>query len=420
MAQARVGKGVLTRMTNRIRGILISVSLIVIFYLVVGAVLGKNEDPSEKTYRDLGVYSEVLNRIKQEYVTEPDLHKVTDGAIRGLLESLDPYSTYLTPEQYQQYLQHPDPGPASVGVFLSKRLGYCTVVAVLPGSPAEKAGLKAGDLVDTIAKTPARELSVLQIEWLLAGEPGTNVTVSVVREARGDPEDITITRAVLNYPPVIAKMLEDGTGYLRVATFNRGMAREISAKVKELQAQGARKIVLDLRNCAGGQVQEAVDTASYFMDKGLVTYLSGQRYPRQDVEVHPSGPVCHVPLVVLINQSTAGPSEILAAAIMGNKRGEVVGVRSFGVGVFQKTVPVGDGSALLLAVAKYYGPNGKAIHDNGVTPTVVQAATAAGDENADDDSQPQEPENFGGKDDLQLHKALEILNQSGDATKAAA
>jgi carboxyl-terminal processing protease len=272
--------------------------------------------------------------------------------------------------------------------------------------------------VDSIANTPARELSVLQIERLLAGEPGTTVTVTVVREARGDPQDITVTRGILNYPPVIAKMLEDGTGYLRVATFNKGMAREISVKVKELQAQGARKIVLDLRNCAGGDVQEAIDASSYFLDKGLVTYISGQRFPRQDVEAHPTGAVCQLPLAVLINQSTAGPSEILASAILGNKRGEVVGVRSFGVGVFQKTIPVGDGSALLLAVAKYYGPDGKAIHDNGVTPTVVQQAGTDA-ENADEDGQPQEPENFGGKDDLQLRKALEILNQAAAVPRAA-
>ena len=126
-------------MTNRIRATLISISIVLMSYVVVGGLLGKSETSSEKTYRDLGVYSEVLNRIKQEYVTDPDLKKVTDGAIRGLLESLDPYSTYLSPDQYQDYLQHPDPGPAGVGIFVSKRMGYATVVAVLPGSPAEKA-----------------------------------------------------------------------------------------------------------------------------------------------------------------------------------------------------------------------------------------------------------------------------------------
>jgi carboxyl-terminal processing protease len=405
-------------MTNRIRATLISVSLILMSYVVVGGLLGKNDSSSEKTYRDLGVYSEVLNRIKQEYVTEPDLKRVTDGAIRGLLESLDPYSTYLTAEQYQEYMRNPDPGPADVGIFLSKRMGYATVVSVLPGGPAEKAGIKPGDLIDQVDSTSARELSVLQLERLLAGKPGTNVTVTTVREARGEPQNISVTRAALNYPPVIIKMVEGETAYLRVATFNHGKAHEIAVKLKELESQGAQKIALDLRNCAGGDVQEAVDTASLFLDKGLVTYISGQRYPRQNLEVHPTGPVSKLPLVVLINQSTAGPAEVVASAILGNKRGEVVGVRSFGVGVYQKPIPVGDGSALLLSVAKYYGPDGKAIHDNGVTPSVVQPASGDAD-NPDDEGQPEEPERFGGKDDLQLRKAIEILNQAATAPKAA-
>jgi carboxyl-terminal processing protease len=292
------------------------------------------------------------------------------------------------------------------------------VVAVLPGGPAEKAGIKPGDLIDQVDNTPARELSVLQLQRLLAGQPGTKVTITIVREARGEPQNISVMRAALDYPPVITKMLEGETGYLRVATFNKGKAREIAAKLKEVETQGARKIILDLRNCAGGDVQEAVDTASLFLDKGLVAYLSGQRFPRQNLEAHPTGPVSTLPLVVLINQSTAGPAEVVASAILGNKRGEVVGVRSFGVGVYQKPIPVGDGSALLLSVAKYYGPDGKAISDNGVTPSVIQPASG-GDDNLDDEDQPEEPERFGGKDDLQLRKAIEILNQAATAPKAA-
>jgi carboxyl-terminal processing protease len=387
-------------------------------YVVVGGLLGKSETSSEKTYRDLGVYSEVLNRIKQEYVTEPDLKKVTDGAIRGLLESLDPYSTYLTPEQYQDYLQHPEPGPADIGIFLSKRMGYATMVAVLPGSPAEKAGVKPGDLVDEVGGVPTRQFSVLQLDRMMAGPSDSTVKLTLVREGRVDPESITITRAVLNYPPVFTKMLEDGTGYIRVATFNKGKAHEIAAKVKDLESQGAHRLVLDLRDCAGGDVQEAVDTASLFLNKGLVTYLVGQRYPRKDLDVHPAGPVCALPMAVLINQSTAGPAELVASAMLGNKRGEVVGERSFGVGVYQEPIPVGDGSALLLSVAKYYGSDGKPINDNGVTPSVVQSASGEA-ENMDEENQPGGPEQFGGKDDLQLRKAIEILNQSSAPAKAA-
>ncbi len=405
-------------MTKPVRVALISASTVVVFYVLIGGMLGKTNSSNEKTYRDLGVYTEVLSRIKQDYVIEPNLKKVTGGAIRGLLEALDPYSTYFTPEEYQEYLKHPDPGPAGIGVFLSKKMGFATVVSVFPGSPAEKAGLKAGDLVDRVENTATRELSVIQIERLLAGEAGTSVTLSVVREARGEPQKITVPRAVLRAPPAVGKIVEGDTAYLRVATFNKGKTAEISSKLRELTSKGASKVVLDLRNCAGGDADEAVDAASLFLEKGLVAYAVGQRYPRQDFPAKPAGEFSKLPLVVLINQSTAGPSELVASAILGNKRGEVVGVRSFGVGIVQKTIPVGDGSALLLSVAKYYGPDGKAIHDNGVTPSVVQVAGAqtAG---VDEDAGPDEPEHFGEKDDQQLRKAIEILQQAHAPAKAA-
>ena len=405
-------------MTNRIRVTLVAISSLLVFYIVLGGLVGKSESNSEKTYRDLGVYSEVLNRIRVDYVTEPDLKKVTDGAIRGLLEALDPYSTYLSPEEYQDYLKHPDPGPADVGIFLSKRMGFATVISVLPGSPAEKGGVRAGDLIDRVETSATRELSVVQIQRLLAGAPGTAVKLYVVREARGEPEPITLTRTILNYPPVVAKIVDDGDGYLRVSTFEKGKAKEIAAKLKELEANGAHKIILDLRNCAGGDVQEAIDTTSLFLDKGLITYLSGQRYPRQDIAAHPTERVCNLPLAVLINQSTAGPAELVASAVLGNKRGEVVGVRSFGIGVLQKPIPVGDGSALLLSVAKYYGSDGKAINDNGVTPSVIQTAGSNSGE-IDGEDETQAPEHFGDKDDLQLRKAIEILMQSSSPAKAA-
>ena len=405
-------------MNKRIRVFLISVSCALLCYVALGGVLGHGNSSTEKTYRDLGVYTEVLSRIKPDYVPEPNLKKVTGGAIRGLLEALDPYSTYFSPQEYQDYLAHPDPGPADVGIFISKKMGFATVVSVLPGGPAEKAGIKAGDLIDRVESSPARELSVVQIQRLLAGPAGTSVTVAVVKEAQGEPQKITVQRVLLAYPGVVANLVDGNTAYLRVATFNKGMSAEISRKLKELIASRADKVVLDLRNCAGGEVDEAVQTASLFMDKGLVTYAEGQRYPRQDFPAKPAGAIVKLPLAVLINQSTAGPAELVASAVLGNHRGDVVGVRSFGEGVVQKTIPVGDGSGLLLSVAKYYGSDGKSINDNGVTPNVVEPSESE-TANLDEENNPQAPEHFGDKDDRQLRKALEILKQEPAPAKAA-
>ena len=402
-------------MSNRVRALLITSSCIVMFYVLLGGLLGKNDSPNEKTYRNLNVYSEVMSRIKSDYVTEPDLKKVTGGAIRGLLEALDPYSTYMSPQEYQEYMKQPEPGPGDLGIFPAKRLGFATVVSILPGSPAEKAGVKVGDLVDRVENVSARELSVVQLQRMLAGAPGTTVNMTLVREARGDPQKVPITRAILSYPPVVAKVVDDNDAYLRVASFNKGKAAEIAAKLKELIAGGADKIILDLRNCAGGDPQEAVETGSLFIEKGLIAYLQGQQFPRKDLPAVSQGQTFRNPLVVLINQSTAGPAELVASAVAAHKRGEVVGTRSFGVGVYQKLITIDDGSALLLSVAKYYGPDGKAIQDNGVVPTVVEAP---GDETsaADEDNEPAEPEHYGDKDDQQLRKAIEVLKQKGPKT----
>ncbi len=404
-------------MTKRIRLLIICISSLLVFYVIIGGALGRSStDQGEKSYRDLGVYSEVLSRVQQEYVIQPNLKNVTKGAIRGLLEALDPYSTYFTPEEYQQYREHPDPGPAGVGIYLSKRMGFATVVSVLPDSPAQKAGIEPGDLIDEVNGERIRELSVVQINRLLDGAPGTSIALSVIKGSQGKPAKLTLTREVLKNSPLVAETLDNHTAYVRVPTFDKGKTEEIAAKLKQLIAGGADKIVLDLRNCAGGNEQEGEKTANLFINHGLITYLYGQRYPRKDVVAQPADQITQLPLVVLINQSTAGPAEVVAGAILDHKRGDVVGVTSFGVGVYQKLIPVGDGSALLLSVAKYYTPDGKPIPGNGITPNVVQAAESKGTAEAGEDTR----QKFGGPNDKQLQKALELLNEKSTPQKAAA
>jgi carboxyl-terminal processing protease len=295
-------------------------------------------------------------------------------------------------------------------------MGFATVVSVLPGSPAKKAGIDPGDLLDEVDGKRLRELSVVQINRLLDGVPGTSVSLSVIKGSQGEPQKVVLTREILKDIPLVAKMIDTNTAYVRVPTFDEGKANEIASQLKQLISSGASKIVLDLRDCAGGSEIEGEKTANLFLDHGLITYLYGQRFPRKEVVAQPSDQITKLPLVVLINQSTAGPAEIVAGAILDNKRGDVVGVTSFGVGVYQKLIPVGDGSALLLSVAKYYTPDGKPIPGNGVTPNVVQAsesdtAAAMGET---------KPQKFGGPDDQQLQKALQILNGKSTSEKAAA
>jgi carboxyl-terminal processing protease len=404
-------------MTKRVRVLVIFISSLLVFYVIIGGVLGRGStDQGEKSYRDLGVYSQVLSRIQQEYVIQPNLKNVTKGAIRGLLEALDPYSTYFTPEEYQRYLEHPSPGPASVGIYLSKRMGFATVVSVLPDSPAEKAGINPGDLIDEVNGERIREYSVVQITRLLDGAAGTSVGLSVIKGTQGEPEKVTLTREILKNAPLDAKTIDSNTAYVRVPTFDQGKSDEIAARLKQLIADGDTKIVLDLRDCAGGSEKEGEKTANLFLDHGLITYLYGQRYPRKEVVAQASDQITKLPLVVLINQSTAGPAEVVAGAILDNKRGDVVGVTSFGVGVYQKLIPVGDGSALLLSVAKYYTPDGKPIPGNGITPNVMQAAESEAATVSGETTTPK----FGGPNDKQLQKALQILNEKAVSEKAAA
>jgi len=403
-------------MTKRVRLVVIFISSLLIFYVIIGGVLGRGStDQGAKSYRDLGVYSQVLSRIQQEYVTQPNLKNVTKGAIRGLLEALDPYSTYFTPAEYQEYLKHPNSGPAGIGIFLSKRMGFATVVSVLPNSPAQKAGIDPGDLLDEVEGKRIRELSVVQINRMLDGAPGTSIELSVIKGTQGQPEKLTLTREVLNNTPLVAKTIDSGTAYLRVPTFGEGKADEIATQLKKLIASGDTKIVLDLRDCAGGSEKEGEKTANLFLSHGLITYLYGQRYPRKEVVAQPSDQLTKLPMVVLINQSTAGPAEIVAGAILDNKRGDVVGVTSFGVGDYQKLIPVGDGSALLLSVARYYTPDGKPIPGNGITPNVIQSAE---NEAAAVSGEPATPK-FGGPGDKQLQKALQILSKKSAPAKSA-
>ena len=340
--------------------------------LVLGSLRGKSAS-TDRPYPQLGVYTEVLHRIKSEYVEEPDMKSVTLGALNGLLESIDPFASYLNADQYKDYLKNKDARKASVGLVLSKKFGFVGVVGSVPGSPAAKAGLATGDMLETINGVATRDMPLAYASLLLEGEPGSSVELTIVRVRRPEPQKIKLTRANIEYPPATQKLMADQVGYIQPATLAPGKVKEVAAAVESLEKQGAQKLVLDLRNCAVGSPEEGIALANLFLSKGEITYLQGQKVPRQDFQANVSKAITKLPLVVITNRGTADGAEIAASALMDNKRAELVGERTYGDASLRKAITMDDGGAIILSVAKYYSPDGKAIQDVGVTPQTVMA-----------------------------------------------
>ncbi|HEV2395567.1 MAG TPA: S41 family peptidase [Candidatus Sulfotelmatobacter sp.] len=396
----------------KIKAAVLVTSFAVLLFVVVGTMGGVHASSSDGSYRQLQVYSEVLSRVRSEYVEEPNIPKVTDGALHGLLESLDSNSSYLSPEAYKAFKARRAEGKGDIGAVLSKRFGYAAVVAVLPGSPAEKAGIESTDIFESIEGKSTREMSLPEIRNVIAGAPGSPVEIEVVRARRAEPQKISITRDVVAVPPVADKMMEDGIGYVKVEAFTKGKAQELASKIKSLEKSGAKKILLDLRYCAEGDESEGIAAANLFLNHGTITYLQGQKYPRQAFNADPAKAITNLPVAVLVNRGTSGAAEIVAAAILENARGDVVGDKTFGDGSVQKTLDLPDGGALILSVAKYYSPSGKAIQDTAITPNVM-VADAVDDGVSPDDEDNTAPAEQEAKPkpatDDQLNKAVEVL-----------
>jgi carboxyl-terminal processing protease len=404
-------------MSMKTKVVILTCSAGLLLFTIAGGLSGVRASSSnDGAYRQLQVYSEVLSRVRSEYVEEPNITAVTDGALHGLLDSLDPDSSFLTPAEYREYKEHKTEAKGEIGAMVSKRFGYATVVAVIPGGPADKAGLQPTDILEAVdingTNRSTHDMSLAEVRNLLSGLPGSTLTVSVVRSRQAEPQKMVITRDIVTIPPVSDKLMDDGIGYVQVDAFSKGKALEIAAKVKSLQKAGAKKLILDLRNCAEGDESEGIATANLFLNHGTIAYLQGQKVPRESFNADPSKEITSLPLAVLVNKGTAGAAEIVAAAILENARGDIVGEKTFGEGSVQKLIELPDESVLILSVAKYYSPSGKAIQDTAVTPNVT---VASGDDDSalpdDDDSttpsdqtKPQAPQ-----PDEPLQKAIQLL-----------
>jgi len=399
-------------MSKKLQVILLSSSMLVIVFALVGG-LGVHASSNGDSYKQMTVYSEVLNRIRTEYVEEPNINSVTSGALHGLLESLDADSSYLSPAEYKAFKANRADGKAGIGATVSKRFGYAAIVSVIPGGPADKAGVSAGDIIEFIDGQSTHEMSLASVKARLSGEPGSRLDCSVIRTRKIEPQKITIVRELVGVPAVQEQTMADGVGYVKAQVLNKGKAQDIAAKIKSLQRQGAKKLILDLRNSSEGDEEEGVAVANLFLENGMIASVQGQKYDKVTFTADAQKKITDLPLVVLVNRGTAGAAEIVAAAILENGRGDVVGDKPFGEGSVQKLIEVPDGSALILSIAKYYTPKGKIIQENGITPNVQ---VAAGDDLAalpddEDGNAPDEPQKTQPKEDDQLHRALEVLKK---------
>ncbi|HVT94799.1 MAG TPA: S41 family peptidase [Bryobacteraceae bacterium] len=404
-------------MNSRFKVVVVTTSSLLVVLLLAGARYGRSASP-EDTYRHLAVYTEVLSRIKSDYVEEPDMKSVTLGAVNGLLESVDPYASYLNADQYKQYLKSTDQNKADVGLLLSKRFGYVNIVSAIPGSPAATAGLTTGDVIETINGVATRDMPLAFAQILLQGDPGTTIELGILRLRKPEPSKVTLTRQKVTYPAVTSKLLGDGVGLITVSSLETDQVAQTGASVRELEKQGAKRLILDLRNCASGSPESGIKLASLFLSSGLVTYTQGQKSPRQNFDAAGQPVDAKTPLVVLTNRGTADGAEIAAAALQDDKRAQVVGERTYGDASIRKAITMDDGAAVILSVAKYYSPAGKAIQDTGVVPAVMVAEGDAAPIEPDDDSVPSTLQTPKPSEDLPLKKAIELLTKGGEVASS--
>jgi len=393
-------------MSHRSRLVIALVSTVLVGYIAVGSLLGKAL--GDTSYGQLAIFNEVVRLVLDAYVEPVNLDRAMAGARLGMADALDGDSSYLDAEQYKLLQQPAVESDADVGLVLTRRFAFLMVVAARPGSPAAKAGLQPGDLVKAIDERHTRPMPAVFAERLMRGAPGSSVKLSVLR-AGAEPFDVAVVRERLKPAAAEGRMLDATTGYLRVAEFGATTAQDVRAHVESLQRSGARQLLLDLRDAAWGAPADGVAVAELFLQGGPVAKLVGRRAEEKLLQADAARTAWNGPLAVLVTNGTAGPGEVVAAALLDAGRAKLVGEHTFGRAAVSKIVALPEG-ALVLSVAKFMSPKGTSIHGQGLAPTVPVAQ--------EDDDQPAEG---APRPDRILEKALEVVKEEGtEAAKAAA
>lgn len=328
-------------------------------------------------YDELRVFTEVFGRIKRDYVEPVSDKKLLEDAIKGMLSGLDPHSSYLDTEQYKDLKEGTTGRFGGLGIEVTMEDGFVKVVSPIDDTPAERAGIQAGDLVVRLDEKPVKGMSLAEAVKIMRGEPGSDILLTVVREGEEAPLKITITRAIIKVKSVKSKILEKNFGYIRISSFQSSTGQGVFKAVAELKKENKgnlKGVVLDLRNNPGGVLNAAVEVSDAFLEKGLIVYTEGRiKNSEMRFNAAPGDVIDGVPLIVLINAGSASASEIVAGALQDHKRAIIMGEKSFGKGSVQTILPTSGSAAVKLTTARYFTPSGRSIQAEGISPDVTLA-----------------------------------------------
>jgi carboxyl-terminal processing protease len=428
-------------MSFRTKFALILMSATLAIYTVVGGWIStRAQQPANDPNAQLRIFESVLQHIQNDYVDEPNMEKVRAGALRGLAYGLDPYSTYLTAQQVRQFNEEVKSNQVGIGAELSQVASYLYVIAPMKGSPADLAGVRAGDIIEYIDGKATRDISLYDAKQLLNGASGSEVKLRILR-ANARPLTLPVKRGSFRAPTAEIKMETGRIGVLRVNSLAQGEGADVRARVQELVKQGAQKIVVDLRGTAGGSLDEAVTVANLFIKDGMLAQTSGREGKAlKTFAADPKAAIFSGPVVALIDAGTAGAAEVVASAFLERNRGQVVGEKSFGAGAEQQLFTLRGGDGLLLTTVKWASAGGKPFlgedrTHSGVAPSVEvkrpeladaidpEELTGNDDDPAVKPGQPNEkpevapePSTVKPVEDLQMKKALELLRENKPLT----
>jgi carboxyl-terminal processing protease len=327
----------------------------------------------EDTYEKLKVFTEILSLVQSNYVDDVNSKELMYGAVKGMLESLDPHSSFMPPELFREMQVETSGSFGGLGIEITVKDRMLTVVAPIEGTPADKAGIQPGDRIVKIEGQPTKDMTLMDAVRKLRGPRGSKVSITILRENETQPQDVALTREVIEVRSVRSKDLGDGIHYARVNSFQERTSKDLEKVLEHAKKSGATAFILDLRNDPGGLLNQAVAVSDLFLDKGqLIVYTKG-RLKNQDLRftAEHGFDFPRLPMVVLVNNGSASASEIVAGALQDWKRAVVMGTKTFGKGSVQTVIPLSDGSGLRLTTAKYFTPKGRSIHGSGIVPDIV-------------------------------------------------